>query len=185
MQKVSDYKTAAAYAQAWFGAAKDKHCEDKVLHEVQALKEGIDNIPSLWADLSQPTDDAGIKAEIITSFAKECGLSDISTETLKLAAENGRLKLIKLILDEYKRLYYQDKGIIEVKVESAVKLSSAQDEKLRKTLEKKLAAPVEIEYRVNPAVLGGLAIQYGSFLIDDTIRNKLCRVEQLLTKQQA
>lgn len=185
MQKVSDYKTATAYAQAWFGAAKDTHSEDMILQEVQALKEGIDSIPSLWTGLAQPADDASVKTEIVSSFATECGLSDISTETLKLMAENGRLKLIKLVLDEYKHLYYQDKGIIEVIVESAIKLSSTQDKKLRKTLEKKLAAPVEIEYKVNPAVLGGLAIQYGSFLIDDTIKNKLCRIEQLLAKRQA
>ncbi len=185
MQKVSDYKTASAYAQAWFDAAKDKHAEDKTFEETRALKDGIDNISALWAELSRPADEAGVKTEVIASFAKECGLSEVSTEALKLIAENGRLKLTKLILDEYKRLYYEDKGIIEIKAVSAVELSRAQNDKLKKILEKKLAAPVEIEYTVDPAVLGGLAIRYGSFLIDDTIKNKLCRIEQLLEKRQA
>lgn len=184
MQKVSDYKTATAYAEAWLDAAKDRNAEDIVLKEVQALDNGIGDIAALWAKLSTPLDDDNLKVEVIASFAKEANLSDISTEALKLIATNGRLNLIQMILTEFKHLYYQNKGIVEVMVESAVQLSEAQDKKLRKMLEEKLKAPIIIDYQINPAVLGGLAVRYGSFLIDDTIKSKLGRIEKLLAQRQ-
>lgn len=182
MQKVSDYKTATAYAEAWLGAAKDKKAEDIVLNEVQALESGIGDIASLWTKLSAPLDDDHLKMDIITSFAKEIKLSDISTEVLKLIAQNNRLNLMQMILAEFKHLYYQNKGIIEVVVESAIKLSNAQDKKLKKVLKEKLNAPIIIDYHVNPAVLGGISVRYGSFLIDDTIKSKLGRIEKLLVR---
>ncbi len=185
MQKVSDHKTATAYAEAWLGAAKDKKVGDIVLKEVQALDAGIGEIASMWGKMSAPVDDNNLKADVIAAFAKEISLSDISTETLKLIAANGRLGLIQMILKEFQHLYYQDKGIVEVVVESAIKLSAAQDKKLKDVLEEKLHSPIKIEYQINPAVLGGLAVRYGSFLIDDTIKSKLSRIEKLLAQRQA
>ena len=85
-----------------------------------------------------------------------------------------------LILDEFIKLYYQDKGIVEVRVETAVELTAAQDKKLRSVLETKLKAPSLLVYTVKPEVLGGLRVRFKSFLIDDTLESKLGRIGQLI-----
>lgn len=182
MQKVSNYKTAAAYAEAWLGAAKDMNAEDIVFAEVTALKKGIGEIADLWRVMSAPVESEKAQADVLKALVKKVKLSKTSQQTLQLIAENKRLNLVMLILDEFIRLYYLDKGIMQVYVESAVELSDEQSGKLEKVLQKKLNAPVVVDYRVNSAVLGGLAVRFGSYLIDDTVQNKLAKLEQILAK---
>ncbi len=183
MQKVSNYKTAVAYAKAWFEAAKDHKAEDAVFEEARALREGIGDVLTLWNSMASPIESEHEKIEIISQLASKTKLSAITEEMLKITVYNNRLKLIPLILDEFIHLYYQDKGIIEVFAESAVPLSETQSKKLQKVLEKKLQSPIFINYQVNPAVLGGLSVRFQSYLIDDTIQNKLEKLEKLLIKE--
>ena len=180
MQKISKFKTASVYARAWLDAAKDKKIEDKAFEEAKLLKAAYNQDSALWNLLAAPGDDRKIQGKIIENLAKKTNLSSITAETLALIAENGKLKATGLILDEFIKLYYQDKGIVEVRVETAVELTAAQDKKLRSVLETKLKAPILLEYTVKPEVLGGLRVRFKSFLIDDTLESKLGRIGQLI-----
>lgn len=181
MQKYSKYKIAANYAYAWFNAAKDKKIEDKVFDEIQLLKASYAQDKETWNILAAPIDDDTIRQSIIETVAKKIKLSEVSTDTLLLTAQNGRIALLGFILDEFIKLYYQDKGIVEVTVETAVELSDTQDKKLRTVLEDKLNTKVILNYLVNPEVLGGLKVSFDSFLIDDTLQTKLKRMKLLLS----
>ena len=172
MQKISKFKTASVYARAWLDAAKDKKIEDKAFEEAKLLKAAYNQDSALWNLLAAPGDDRKIQRKIIENLAKKTNLSSITAETLALIAENGKLKATGLILDEFIKLYYQDKGIVE--------LTAAQDKKLRSVLETKLKAPILLEYTVKPEVLGGLRVRFKSFLIDDTLESKLGRIGQLI-----
>ncbi len=182
VQKVSNFKTAAAYAEAWLNAAKDGNAEDAVFEEVTALKTGIGDVSGLWRVMSAPVESEKAQTDVLSALTKKAKLTKISEQALKLIAEHKRLNLISLILDEFVRLYYLDKGIMKVYVESAVKLSNEQSSKLEKVLQKKLNAPIVVDYQVNPEVLGGLSVRFGSYLIDDTVQNKLVKLEQILAK---
>ena len=146
MQKYSKYKIAANYAYAWFNAAKDKKIEDKVFDEIQLLKASYVQDKETWNVLAAPIDDLTVRQSIIETMAKKVKLSGVSTDTLLLTAQNGRMALLGIILDEFVKLYYQDKGIVEVTVETAVELSDAQDKKLCSVLEDKLNTKVLLNY---------------------------------------
>ncbi len=183
VQKVSNFKTAAAYAEAWLGAAKDMNAEEAVFEEVKALKSGISEIAAVWNSMASPIESTTDKLKVIAGLQKKAHLSDITAQTLKLVAENNRLKLMPLITEEFVRLYYQDKGITEVFAESAVELADEQKAKLEKIMTQKLKTPVVINYAVKPEVLGGLAVKFGSYQVDDTVKSKLMELEKLLTKE--
>ncbi len=180
MQKVSKYKTARVYAQAWFSAACDKHVEDDVLNEVSLLRSSMAQDLVVWKELQSAVGDNDKQTEALMEFCKAAKFSDISSETLKLIAQNNKLNILNLILDGFVHTYYLNKGIVEVTVDTAVGLSPQQDKKLKQTLEKKLNAPVVINYCIKPEVLGGLAVRFKSFLFDDTLANKLKNVQNFM-----
>ena len=176
MKKVSKYKIARAYASAWLETAISDKCEDRVLDEVTEIQKSVINDVSWWQFLRQPVD-SSIKLKFINDFTAKAKLSKISSETLSLIVQNNKIDFIDLILESFVKLYYAHKGIVEVYVDTVVDLTATQSAKLKKVLEEKLKAPVVIKYRINPDILGGLAIRFNSFLIDDTISSKLKRVE--------
>ena len=184
MKKISKNKTAATYARAWLDAAKEQNKEDTVLEEVKVLKSSIDNDFVLWSVLFAPEEDHKNLMQLVSEFVKKASFSSVSGEALKLIATNRRLNLLKIILDEFCHLYYSDKGIIEVEVDTAVALEKSQHKSLSDTLEKKLNAPVLINYYIKPEVLGGLNIRFQSFQINDTLANKLNQIKQFMFKKE-
>lgn len=180
MEKISKHKTATSYAQAWLEASKDAKVLDKVFVEVQSLCKLINKDSHLWNYLNVPVDDNKGKTEIITSVAKAGNLSQITTEVLKIMAENNRLNLVGAVAEEFIHLYYKDKNITEVSVKTAYKLSDKQDKKLKKVLEEKLGDEVVINYAIDEEVIGGLSVSFDSYLIDDTVKGKLDKIKQIL-----
>lgn len=180
MRKVSKNKTATVYARAWFEASKDLQTEDTVFEEVKILLTSISENPSLWGKIYSPIADRKAVENVIREVAGKSKISDVSTNALCQIAQNGKISLIRFILQGFADFYYKDKGIIMVEVDTAVKLTVAQDKKLKQALEKKLNKKVETVYNLKPEILGGLAIRFGSFLFDDTLLNKLRRIKQIM-----
>ena len=58
-----------------------------------------------------------------------------------------------------------------------MKLDDEQLNALTDTLKKSFGAKVSINPSVDPAILGGLIVQVGSKLVDDSIRSKLQRLQ--------
>lgn len=181
VQKDSKYTVAMMYAQALFRAALDEKCEDAVFEEMVSLKDSFDENPLLWNQLSRPIDDDNLVMPIIEQLIKKAHFSNVLSQTLRLVTENKRIGLLALIADDYKKLYYQHKGIIEVTVDTVVKLDTKQSNKLKQIMEDKLKAPVILNYRIKPEILGGLALSFDSFLIDDTLSTKIKNLEQIIT----
>lgn len=184
MQKISKYKTATTYAQAWYDASKENHIEDVVFEEINQLSESMKKDAFLWNVLSQPAEDTKQKIKIMDDISKKLNMSAISSQALEMIAENERINILGIILNTFVKIYYKDKGIIEVSVDTAVELTKVQDTELKKVLENKLNAPVILNYKVNPDVLGGLAVRFNSVLIDDTLASKLKNLKHLLLNQK-
>lgn len=180
VQKISKQQTAASYAKAFFEAAKDCGETEAVFEAVQTLLEAVTTAPELWQRLARPDDGEGKGAKILSEVLGALKFLPVMTETLKLLEENGRFGLLEEVLRFFCKLYYEDKGIVAVDVVSATALSEAQQNKLKKTLEAKLGAAIVLNLVIRPEVLGGLAVSFKSYLIDDTLLGKLKRIEKTL-----
>ena len=85
----------------------------------------------------------------------------------------GRIRLLGSILKEYEKLAREARREITVQVRSAAKLSTAQLEKLREILEKKLDRTVSLSVKVDPSLIGGLIVRVGDQLYDNSIRSRM------------
>jgi F-type H+-transporting ATPase subunit delta len=65
-----------------------------------------------------------------------------------------------------------------VRVENAVETSPAQQENIKTHLERKYGAGLNIQYWVNPSLIGGTRIQVGSDLYDGSVKTRLEKLEQ-------
>lgn len=183
MQKDSKFKIADMYAKAWFEAAVDSKCIDAVFAEVMALKASFVQNRDMWKVLSCPIDDANLVLPLIKDISKKMKFSKVSTETLQLIGENKRIDLLELIADDFKNLYYKHKEVIEINVDTVIELTPSQRDTLQHIMEEKLHQKVALNFRINPEILGGLALSFNSFLIDDTLSTKIKGLEQLIMGQ--
>lgn len=94
----------------------------------------------------------------------------------KLLAENRRLILLPEIAVLFEALRIEHEKTVNVKVTSAQPLANTEQQNLQQTLKTRLQRNIVIEYQHNADLLGGLVIQAGDLVIDDSVRSKLARL---------
>jgi F-type H+-transporting ATPase subunit b len=66
-------------------------------------------------------------------------------------------------------------------VTSALPLSPDETQRIEKSLMDQLGSEAEIEFRVNPSILGGLVVRVGDKIVDGSVSGKLAALEQSLS----
>ena len=161
------------YAKAAFDLAQDNQVLDTVYGDVAALRALLLQSAELRTFIGSAVYKSNVKLSALLAVAKSLKLHDLTRKTLGVLAANGRLDQLLPFTTAFNRRYDALKGVVSAEVTSAVPLSDAQLEDLKKTLAKTLGHSADISTRVDPAILGGLKVRVGSRLFDASLKTKL------------
>lgn len=180
MKKESKFKIAQRYALALYEAALDDNVLDKVARDLDALSAAVHENKDAVKYLANPLWNLEDKKSALKSLTQKLNLTDDTFNLLCVIADNSRFNELPEILQAFRSLYLQKNNMVDVKVETVMPLSSAQENLLKKNLQKFLNKEVVLSYEIKPDLLGGLVISYASDMIDDSIKGKLNRLETIM-----
>ena len=180
MKKVSKSKIATTYALALYEAAADKKAVSKVYDDIKKLQAEISIDTYFIKCFANPLWPSESKIDALQTISSKMKFVAETRNCLKIIIEIGRFAEFSEILQEFVHIYHQKNNILEVEVQSAQNLSSAQAKRLEAILEKNLNKKVLVSYLVKPEIIGGLKVKYGSNMVDDSILGKLNRIEQAM-----
>lgn len=101
---------------------------------------------------------------------------------IRLLASKRRLLALPNIEEEFEKLVREHNDTVAINVFSAIELTRAEQTKLQQALKSKLKQNVNIHYQVNKQLLGGLMIQIGDSVIDNSIAGQLSRLKASLVE---
>ncbi len=101
---------------------------------------------------------------------------------IKILTENGRIRELPSLIDEFFSLKQSFENTKTVKVSSPVALSDEQKEKLISKLETKYQAKIHAEYEVDETLIGGIKIAFDDILIDGSIEKRLKSLKEVIEK---
>ena len=78
------------------------------------------------------------------------------------------------------KLCFIKRGEIKASLISSKELSKSDLDLISEELSKAMGATLIFDYKVDKALIGGLKLQLGSFMIDTSIKNKLKKYEQAM-----
>ena len=171
---------AGRYASALFGLARDERQIDAVGRSLDALAQALADSRDLKALVDSPLvgrDEAG---QAFAAVAPSLGLDPITTNFLGVLARNGRKRELGAIIRLFKRLAADHRGETTAELTSAHPLTDDQLAKLKAQLKARAGRDVNLEARVDLAILGGLVVKMGSQRIDASIRTKLNRLAEAM-----
>jgi F-type H+-transporting ATPase subunit delta len=93
-------------------------------------------------------------------------------QTIKLLSEKQPRGYVE-ILARLHRLVKLDSAKRTAKVEGAVEIPAGQQADIKRNLESRYGAGLDVSYVVNPSLIGGLRIQVGSDLYDGSVKTRL------------
>jgi len=99
---------------------------------------------------------------------------------LKLMTERNIASEIHASFAEYEKIFYEECGIVRVTAECAVELSNEQKKRLEEKLVKNLGQEVDVQYLLNPKLIGGMKLTYNNKEVNNSVEHKLKEITDRL-----
>ena len=170
--------TSKSYALALYQLAKENSELEKVENEMNALKKLLIDVSDFREMISNPTIKKDEKKNIISTIAQTNNFSQTGKKFLGFLTTKNRLFFLNQIIESFLNFLSKTKGELKAKLLSAKELSKIEIEKIEKELSSDFNSPIKIEYKHEPNLIGGLIIQVGSIMVDNSIKNKLRQLEK-------
>ena len=168
---------AKRYAAALFELAEEAKAIDAVEADLRSLKEMLGESDDLRHVVRSPVMTRADQSKAMAALLDAAKAHEITQKFVGVVAANRRLYALQSIIDTFLADLADRRGEMTAAVTSAVKLSDEQLNSLTDTLKQTFGAKVSVNPTVDPAILGGLIVQVGSKLVDDSIRSKLQRLQ--------
>lgn len=99
---------------------------------------------------------------------------------LGLLVDNRRAGLLVDISALFEELKRESERVLKVTLRSANAMPDGEAEKIKVALKKRFGRDIELEQRVDPALIGGAVIDAGDVVIDGSVSGRLARLENAL-----
>jgi F-type H+-transporting ATPase subunit delta len=111
------------------------------------------------------------------------GVPPVVTSFADFVIEKKREHIFTTVYGQFKEAADELRGIMRARVAAAYPPSAPQVEQLKAALEKALGKKVIIEVSVDPALLGGMQIMIGTYILDGSIAGRLGRLAKHLQEE--
>ena len=165
---------AGRYATALFELALENKAVD-------AVKKDLDQFDALIAgstDLSRlvrsPVFDADEQLKALSAVLAKAGIGGLAANFLRVITTNRRLFAVRDMIRGYRALVARHKGEVMAHVTVAEKLSDTHLDALKSALKSVTSGKeIDLDVKIDPAIIGGLIVKVGSRMVDSSLRTKL------------
>jgi len=173
---------ARPYAEALFGIARKRSVVDEVGSELAELRDLVDRERDIATFLASPVIEPAVKVRHLKD-ALAGRASDLVADTLCLVVQKGRFEAFGDIVEAYLAMADEHAGRVRVSLTTAVQVPASLQEDLAAALREGLGRSVELEAGIDPAVLGGAVVAIGDKVYDGSIRSRLSRFRQQISRR--
>jgi F-type H+-transporting ATPase subunit delta len=164
---------AGRYATALFDLARETNAIDAVQADLQRFDALVAGSADLNRLVRSPLFSADEQGQALSTVLDRAGISGLAAKFLKLVTSNRRLFAVRDMIKAYRELVAQHKGEATAEVTVAEPLKDEHFEALRAALKTVSGKDVDLDVKVDPAIIGGLVVKLGSRMVDSSLRTKL------------
>lgn len=176
---------ARLYAESTHKLAVEQGIDQELLSELDGLLELMGENPDLERLFVSPLVDVEARRGMLER-ALRGRLSDLLVDTLQVMNRKRRLGFLREFVEAYRLVFEEARGLVEVEVTTAVKLSDELQHKVEAVASKLVGARAALIEKVDESLLGGILIKFGDRKVDTTLARDLSILgERLLERSTA
>ena len=172
-------EAGSVYGESLYELAREEGLTKLIGEQLQVLQQSFQQEPDFIRLLSSPNLTKAERCQVLDdSFRGK--VHPYVLNFLKILTEKGYARCFSDCCDAYTRHYNADNGILNVTAVSAVALSEGQTERLKQKLSQITGKEIHLRNRIDPAILGGIRLDYDGRRLDDTVSHRLDTIRDLL-----
>ena len=174
-------EVGSVYGESLYELAKDESLGKLIGEQLAVLQQSFRQEPDFIRLLSSPSLIKAERCQILDDSFRG-SVHPYLLNFLKILTEKGYMRHFSDCCDAYTEHYDQDNGILRVTAVTAVALSPEQAGKLTQKLSRITGKEIALRNRIDPAVLGGVRLDYDGQRLDDTVSHRMDAIWDLLNK---
>ena len=161
------------YGDALFELAIEENKLESVWDEVRAIEQALSDNPDFLPTLRHPDMSMEKKQELLKEiFGSK--LSDDVMGLIDVMVRKNRIGDLEKVLEYFDERAKERQKIGVVEVRTPIELTSDEKKKVEaRVLEVTDFASLEMNYKLDKSLLGGMVIRIGDQVLDNSIRSKL------------
>jgi F-type H+-transporting ATPase subunit delta len=164
---------AGRYASALFETAQENRAVDAVARDLDAFDAMIRDSEDLRRLIRSPVFSADEQAKAVGAILERAGIGGLAANFIRLVASKRRLFALPDMIRGFRALVSQSKGIVQAEVRLAEPPSDRVLGDIKSALREVAKAEIELDLKVDPALIGGLVVRLGHRMVDASLRTKL------------
>jgi F-type H+-transporting ATPase subunit delta len=165
---------AGRYANALFELALENKATDAVKNDLDRFDALITESPDLDRLVRSPVYGADEQLKALSAILDKAGIKGLAANFLRVITANRRLFAVRDMIRIYRALVARHKGEVTAQITVADKVSDNNLEALKSALKSVTGGKdIDLDVRIDPAIIGGLIVKLGSRMIDTSLRTKL------------
>lgn len=169
---MAETRAAYRYALALIGIAEEIGQLDPISEDFAMLGKAMRDSHDLYRFFKSPVINKHKKRVVLDALLKD-KVNETTYRFIELITMKERESILPEIIVEFSRLRDKRLGIIRASVKSAVPLSRLQVDDLLKRLGAVTGKKLMFTESVDPALIGGLTVQYEDTVWDGSVRRQL------------
>jgi len=164
---------AGRYATALFELARETNAIDAVKADLERFDTLVAENPDLNRLVRSPVFSAAEQLQALSAVLDRAGIGGLAAKFLKLVTMNRRLFAARDMVRGYRELVALHKGEATAEVTVAERLKDDHVAALKSALKAVSGKDVDLNIKIDPAIIGGLVVKLGSRMVDTSLRTKL------------
>ena len=169
--------SAERYSLALFELAD----ENNLLTQIEDQSLSVINLMNQSDDFSKLIKDPTINQEellkVINKISENYKFETLFKNFLNFLIQKRRFFYVENILKSFIETCSIKRGEIKAELRSAKNLSDNEITEIRELLTKNFSSKINLDYKYDESLIGGLIVQVGSTMVDTSIKNKLQQIE--------
>ena len=163
-----------SYAKAIYEAAFERW-----IGALRQVRDGLEADPQLVYALTDPNKSVDDKRALVRSLLPERSVQEMENIVL-LLSRDGRLGMLDEVITEFEQLVTLREQRVPAIVVTAIPLTEEEEEAMLEKLVGLYGSRLDIEFVVDPDIIGGVVVRVAGKVIDDSVAGKLAALRERL-----
>jgi len=172
---------AQKYATALFRIVREKNLIEKAHEQFEALDKLLEREETFLQFLTAPHILEQDKEAFIRNVLGS-RIEPLLLEFILFLMRKSRIGYLHQIIEQFQALVTEERGIVVAEVTSVIPLTPAERASLVERLSVKTEKKINLEEKVDPAILGGMKVMLKDEIIDGSIKHQLLLLKEELGK---
>ena len=165
---------AGRYATALFELTLENKAVDAVRKDLEQFDALMAANPDLVRLVRSPVFGADEQLKALSTILDKAGIKGLAANFLRVITTNRRLFALRDMIRGFRTLVASHRGEVTAQVTVAEKLNDNNLDALKSALKSVTGGrDIDLDVKIEPAIIGGLIVKVGSRMLDSSLRTKL------------